>query len=200
MLSGHLDEIFYSIQGEGLDQGRPHVFCRLGGCPLRCSYCDTPRSWQQQPEYELHLPNGSLHCVNPVTASTVVEQMHDLLALFKLDPNDVCLSITGGEVLEQPEFSAAIAELWEGEVLLETSGSDEAALMKVVGAVDMVSLDWKLDSLMTKDLFSRHRECLMALKREGAPAQLKVVVAETTTDEEVNEVFEFIEQNKVEVP
>jgi 7-carboxy-7-deazaguanine synthase len=37
-----ITEIFYSLQGESNTSGIPTVFVRLTGCPLRCSYCDTP--------------------------------------------------------------------------------------------------------------------------------------------------------------
>ena len=36
-----ITEIFYSLQGEARTVGRPTVFIRLTGCPLRCQYCDT---------------------------------------------------------------------------------------------------------------------------------------------------------------
>ena len=36
-----IDEIFYSIQGEGTRRGHPCSFVRLTGCPLRCVWCDT---------------------------------------------------------------------------------------------------------------------------------------------------------------
>jgi 7-carboxy-7-deazaguanine synthase len=35
-LSLPVDELFYSIQGEGLYSGSPSLFLRLGGCNLRC--------------------------------------------------------------------------------------------------------------------------------------------------------------------
>lgn len=36
-----VNEIFYSIEGEGIRAGYISVFIRLNGCNLRCSYCDT---------------------------------------------------------------------------------------------------------------------------------------------------------------
>ncbi len=36
-----VNEIFYSIQGEGLNSGRAAIFIRLSKCNLSCSFCDT---------------------------------------------------------------------------------------------------------------------------------------------------------------
>ena len=36
-----INDIFYSLQGEGHNTGRAAVFVRFAGCNLRCSFCDT---------------------------------------------------------------------------------------------------------------------------------------------------------------
>lgn len=36
-----INEIFYSLQGEGVWTGRPAVFVRFSGCNLKCPFCDT---------------------------------------------------------------------------------------------------------------------------------------------------------------
>ena len=36
-----INDIFYSLQGEGYNTGRAAVFIRFAGCNLRCPFCDT---------------------------------------------------------------------------------------------------------------------------------------------------------------
>lgn len=47
-----VNEIFVSIDGEGVRTGLPTVFIRLYGCNLKCSYCDTRYSCENR-EYKL---------------------------------------------------------------------------------------------------------------------------------------------------
>lgn len=44
MKTYRINEIFYSLQGEGHWAGRPAVFIRFSGCNLQCPFCDTDHS------------------------------------------------------------------------------------------------------------------------------------------------------------
>ncbi len=39
-----VNEIFYSLQGEGANSGQPMIFIRLAGCNRSCTFCDTNHS------------------------------------------------------------------------------------------------------------------------------------------------------------
>lgn len=73
-----VNEIFFTLQGEGAHSGIPAVFVRFSGCNLRCPWCDTEFS-----EY------------TEMTAEQIVTQMKELYDL----PNErrkMCV-LTGGE-------------------------------------------------------------------------------------------------------
>ncbi|MCH8492208.1 MAG: 7-carboxy-7-deazaguanine synthase QueE [Idiomarina sp.] len=42
-----VNELFETIQGEGVYTGVPAVFLRLQGCPVGCPWCDTQHTWSK---------------------------------------------------------------------------------------------------------------------------------------------------------
>ncbi len=40
-----INEMFETIQGEGVYTGLPSIFVRLQGCPVGCPWCDTKHTW-----------------------------------------------------------------------------------------------------------------------------------------------------------
>ena len=85
-----VNEIFFTLQGEGAHSGIPAVFVRFSGCNLRCPWCDTDFT-------------GS----TPMTAEQIVSTMLDLYDT----PNErrkMCV-LTGGEPslqVDQPLIDA----------------------------------------------------------------------------------------------
>ncbi|MCG9751341.1 7-carboxy-7-deazaguanine synthase QueE [Vibrio brasiliensis] len=51
-----VNEVFETIQGEGVYTGVPSIFLRLQGCPVGCAWCDTKHTWEidleQQTSFE----------------------------------------------------------------------------------------------------------------------------------------------------
>lgn len=99
-----ISEIFFSLQGEGVEIGLPTVFVRLFACDLRCKWCDTM--------YAVEGRDFSDRSVSEV-----------LSEIQKHGCKRVC--ITGGEPLIQiKEVEELANHLIQGnyKILLETSG------------------------------------------------------------------------------
>jgi len=136
-----ITEIFHSIQGESSFAGRPCVFVRLTGCPLRCTWCDS--------EYTFY--GGTEMALDDVLAK--VRSFGCRL-----------VEVTGGEPLHQPEAFTLIERLCSDgyEVLVETSGAIDISPVdlrahiimdvKCPGSGMMDRMDWKnLNRIAGKD-------------------------------------------------
>jgi len=174
----HVDEIFLSLQGEGLEVGRPQLFLRLGGCPLRCTYCDTPRSWKVR---------GSR------SIPQIEADLDQLLLEAGLQREQIMLSVTGGEPLEQAAFLASWLPTWRGLVLLETAGVFAAKLRLLLPYVHLLSLDWKLPNTVREgEELLEPAACLAVAVVSGVAVQVKLVVTATTTRAELEDAFTAI--------
>lgn len=99
-----VNEIFKSIDGEGIRTGLPVTFVRLNDCNLKCSYCDTRYACEGK----------------------------DYVYMTKYDILEYCLyheckriTLTGGEPLldEHTNELITLLEIYDFEVNVETNGS-----------------------------------------------------------------------------
>ncbi|MEE8142675.1 MAG: radical SAM protein [Planctomycetota bacterium] len=102
MSSLRVTEIYPSIQGESRHAGRPCVFVRLTGCPLRCVWCDTAYAFT----------GGEQRSLDSIVAKAVSYGLE-------------LVEVTGGEPLAQKHTGKLLTLLADQfqEVLLETSGA-----------------------------------------------------------------------------
>ena len=118
----NINEIFFSIQGEGTRAGLPCIFVRLQGCGLRCSWCDTP--------YALANRGEGLQGVPFEEIRTRIESWPCRFVEF-----------TGGEPLEQPQVHQLMTELLDDgyQVAVETGGHVDISACdpRVIRIVDM---------------------------------------------------------------
>jgi 7-carboxy-7-deazaguanine synthase (Cx14CxxC type) len=122
-MSYAIKEVFYTLQGEGSNAGRPAVFCRFSGCNLwsgvehdrniaRCSFCDT----------DFVGMDGSFGGRYRTAANLVdVIQQHWVSSLPSAKPFVVC---TGGEPALQLDTDLVSALHDAGfSIAVETNGS-----------------------------------------------------------------------------
>jgi organic radical activating enzyme len=166
-------EIFESYQGEGPYVGAPQIFVRMGGCHLRCAYCDTPESWTTE---------GSATWEAPA----LIEELHRRSA-----GRFHSISVTGGEPLLQADFLAEVLARKPLPVHLDTSGMLPHRLERIIDFIDVVAMDIKLPSCpgTRADWDEIERTMAVASRRE---AFVKVVLTRDSTESEIERVARIV--------
>ena len=123
-----INEIFSSIDGEGIRTGFPVTFIRTYGCNLLCSYCDTLYAVDPQTEEDKQ---------NAFTSMEIDEILEKCIELKNRK-----ITFTGGEPLIQKDAPELVARLLEEgfEVNIETNG-----------AVDLREFNDKLIDVLSDD-------------------------------------------------
>ena len=96
-----INEIFYSIQGEATNSGKPTIFIRTTGCPFRCSYCDTEYAFTEGNKFKI---------------SEIIKIIQSYKTKY--------ITITGGEPLSQNNIILLMKALidYSYNISIETSG------------------------------------------------------------------------------
>jgi 7-carboxy-7-deazaguanine synthase len=106
-----VSEIFYSLQGEGIDVGKPAVFMRTALCNLSCVWCDTKYTW-----------DWSHYDYNSEVSEMTIAEIQEQISRFGTKH---CV-ITGGEpLMQQMKLIPLLSDLKNKDyfVEVETNGT-----------------------------------------------------------------------------
>lgn len=136
-------EIFDSIDGEGIFTGCLATFVRLGGCNMRCSYCDTG--------YALNAKDG-------------VEMSIDDIVCKAAQIGNTHITLTGGEPLINQDSLKLVSALCNAGFIvnIETNGSVDVTLFqndKTVITMDYKTISSGENKKMSIDRINALRKC-----------------------------------------
>jgi len=170
-----VNDIFYSLQGEGFLAGAPSVFIRLAGCTLRCRWCDTKYAWEETAGRDYSIDK-------------IIQAVQEWPSKFVV--------ITGGEPMISPELTQLLQELKASDrhITIETAG---IAFIPALPC-DLMSISPKLSNSTPTDpkLAAIHEDSRLdiAILRElidNYEYQLKFVV---DSEADLPEIQQTIEQ------
>jgi len=172
-------EIFDSIEGEGIRQGLPATFIRLGGCNLNCTWCDTR------------------YACNP--KNFIPMDLEKIVA--RVNPHYKRVTLTGGEPLMHEGVEELIKALVNTKsfVNIETNGAIDLSKLKIDTLGTMFTMDYKLPSSGQKEKMiwdnfinaDKNYFIKFVVGSDGDLLELERIITEVT---------EFRNKNKKELP
>ena len=172
-----ISEIFYSIEGEGIEIGRPEIFVRLAGCNLRCKWCDTKYALENGKEMEI---KEVLQEVSKYPCKSI--------------------SITGGEpLLQKKELLGLVKKLKELDYWIQVNTNGTIFDEEIFSLVDLITMDFKCPSSgmksdlevlkETKDLFGSKSQFKFVISNEGDYRYAKDILL-TSLNSKINIIFQ----------
>jgi len=167
-----INDIFYSLQGEGYNTGRAAVFVRFAGCNLRCPFCDTEFDTHREMTDDEIVAEISRYEVRDARYENSMEADSSIGSNLAprtshLAPRKPLVVLTGGEpTLQVDEAFVDLLHRHGFEVAMESNGTRPAPQ----------NLDWLT---VSPKLRGERRE----ERGERVPDELKVVFDENTDPE-----------------
>lgn len=186
MISGYVHSFFTSAAADGPGV-RFAVF--LSGCPFRCKYCHNPDTWE--------LKQGKL-----TSSDSILNEIKKYANFLRTAGG---LTITGGEPLQQPDFTYEIFSRVKQEFSLHTALDTQGFLARNLpdtyfDPIDLVLLDIKeMNPERHKDLTGQDvnptLDFAKRLQKMNKKVWLRYVLVPELTDfqEDIDALAKFIE-------
>ncbi len=104
-------EHFYTLQGEGLHQGKAAYFIRLAGCDVGCVWCDVKESWDRSKHPDISL-EGLIAAIQQTPAEIVVITGGEPL-MHELDPLTTLLKQAGYKTHLETSGAHPLSGTWD---------------------------------------------------------------------------------------
>jgi organic radical activating enzyme len=177
-----LNELFVSIEGEGIFAGTKTLFIRFSGCHLKCHWCDT--------RYSLSFNSGRNYTIGGAKS---------LIRKF-IQPYLYKVNFTGGEPLLQSKSLIPIANFVKNELhlktYLESSCFDWQRFKSVLPYIDICKIEFKItDSKVIKpdlydNLLDNELKCLdLSLSGADKVPFIKIVFTNSTNVHEIQNLL-----------
>lgn len=197
-----VNEVFYSIQGEGPNCGTAATFIRLTGCNLKCSFCDSKYSWSEGKEKTVEeiveeVKKYPAKLIVITGGEPLLWNLFSLVSAIKLIPTErfeekYKIEIETNGTLEPKEELILKVDSWVVSPKLSNSGNKKTKLAKYFK--DSANINFKFVIENKKDLI----EMLTFLKKNKIYCKPIYLMPQCTTAEGHNKIlpllFEFVKQ------
>lgn len=140
MIEYYVNDIYPTIQGEGVQAGMPMVMLRLHGCGVGCPWCDTKETWDFNPDLRV----SGLDEIQGKDGKHALADGADITSYIANNfPSFKWVLLSGGEPADYP-LASLVQHLHKAgyKVSLETSGTADG----FIGAgIDWVTVSPKFD-------------------------------------------------------
>ena len=191
-----VNEIFQSIQGEGVFTGSPAIFIRIQGCGVGCPWCDTKHTWLLDIERNVSYQNFLQRDIE--SASWTLMTPKDMLRYIS-DKKYLShhVVITGGEpclynLIELTNFLI----LNKFQVQLETSGTHKIDVHESVWVTVSPKIGMQGGLSVLPESLSRANEIKHPVARIKHIDELDRLLIESDLRSDVQICLQPINQNK----